>query len=581
MQGLLIPKFWANKDAESGRRLHINLRRIWKLTVLLIAVVTITPLILSTIIGYNVTQHAIESEILLRTSRLVSNTRRTITFFLSERKSALNFISRNNSYKKMQNPSRLKEILYNLKLEFGGFVDLGIIDASGMQKRYVGPYKLEGKNYIDQEWFQKISVHGGAFISDVFMGFRNVPHIIITIKKDLPDGSFYLLRATIDTGRFNNMLSEPESSGLGDAFVINNKGILQTPSRQYGHVLEKITLPIPDYSERTQVFEGRDPDRRTLIIGYAYIAQTPFILMIVKRKNELMESWHRTRLELIGFLIFSIIIILIVILGVSTYLVEKIHVADQQRVLTLHEAEYSNKMASIGRLAASVAHEINNPLAIINEKAGLIKDLFVFNKQHVEDQKLIGLVDSVIYSVDRCATITRRLLNFARRTESKIVSLNLKEVITEVLGFQGKEAEYKSIEVSVDVPDEIPELESDRGCLQEIFLNLFNNAFAAMDNGGKLEIIVRQPDQNHVSVNVIDEGCGIPQENLKRVFEPHFSTKTKSGGTGLGLSITYGLVRQIGGKISVQSEIGKGTNFSIILPLSFVKRSEKDENTVS
>ncbi len=143
----------------------------------------------------------------------------------------------------------------------------------------------------------------------------------------------------------------------------------------------------------------------------------------------------------------------------------------------------------------------------------------------------------------------------------------MREVLEEVLGFLEKEAEYRSIKVSLNVPDDIPEFESDRGKVQQIFLNLVNNAFAAMEDGGSLDITVKREDEDFISATVTDTGCGIQESDIKRIFEPFFSTKTKKGGTGLGLSITCGLVQEIGGKINVQSEVGKGTTFIINIPL--------------
>jgi signal transduction histidine kinase len=296
--------------------------------------------------------------------------------------------------------------------------------------------------------------------------------------------------------------------------------------------------------------------------------------MIVKQMDELMMTWYRTRTELILFLMVSITVILLVILGVSTYLVDRIFMADQKRVMTLHHVEYSNKMASIGRLAAGVAHEINNPLAIISEKAGLIMDLFTIKKEYTINPKLMGLVKSVLSSVERCANITRRLLNFSRHVDVSVEPMNLKEVIQDVLGFLGKEAEYRSISVSVKVPDDIPQLLSDRGRLQEILLNVINNAFAALSDGGRLDIVVRREGKDFLSLIVTDNGCGIPQADIERVFEPFFSTKGRKGGTGLGLSITYGLVQEIGGSIRVESEEGKGTTFTIKLPIKMQRKGD-------
>jgi signal transduction histidine kinase len=289
--------------------------------------------------------------------------------------------------------------------------------------------------------------------------------------------------------------------------------------------------------------------------------------MIVKKKSELMKEWYKTRLELIIFLLVSVSFILAVIIGTVTFMVNKVYAADERRLMALHQMEYSNKMASIGRMAASVAHEINNPLAIINEKAGLIKDIFTIKKQYADDPKLYSQLDSILNSVKRAGKITKRLLTFARNLEATIEPVHLGETIDEVLSFLQKEAEYRSLGIHVDVPADIPIIESDRGKLEQIFLNIINNAFAAMCDGGHLSIQVSRAGAEAVEVRFRDDGGGIAQEDLHRIFEPFFSTKTSQGGTGLGLSITCNLTHEIGGQISVDSDIGKGTCFTITLPL--------------
>jgi signal transduction histidine kinase len=566
------PKFWDHQDVAAGPfKSLFNFRKIWKLAVFLTAGVALIPLIFMATIDYNVAQNAIESEILLRTSRLVSNTRRSISFFLDERKLALNFIIHDNTLEDLNNPGRLSEILENLKKSIGGFCDIGVIDESGVQVNYVGPYHLIGVDYSNQAWYREV-VERHVYISDVFLGIRHVPHFVIAVKHNLPDGSFFVIRASLDMDWFRALLSDIELVGTGDAFIINQDGILQMPSRYQNAVLEKVPLSVPEYSTNTVVYQTSDKDERDLIVGYAYITDTPFILIVTKQKTELMKPWFETRSQLTGFLIFSISAILMVIIGVSTYLVNNVYLADQRRVMTLHQVEYANKLASIGRLAAGVAHEINHPLAIINEKAGLIKDIFSFRKEYTGDAKLNGLVDSIISSVERCGAITKRLLNFARHIEVSVQKLSIQSVVNDVLGFLVKEAEYKSITIAVDIPDDIPEFESDRGKLQQILLNLINNAFAAMTEGGLLEIKVSRHNEDKIAVMVADNGCGISESDMKRVFEPFFTTKSRTGGTGLGLSITYGLVQEIGGTIQVHSTVGKGTRFNIMLPLTYKKK---------
>lgn len=576
------PKFWDHYDVASGpHRSLFNFRRIWFLAVAVMAVVSLLPLIFITVVNYRATKRGFESEIRLRTVRLVSNIRRSVTFFLEERRSAVEFISRLHNRKELNRPDRLEFILENLKKSFGGFVDLGIIDDQGNQRAYVGPYALQGKNYADQDWFQQV-FQKGRYVSEVYLGFRRVPHLVIAVKHANGNGDFYVLRATLDTERFNHMVTMAESADTGDAFLINTQGELQTPSRTFGAVLKKIPLPVPAYSGHTEVFDFISPEGSPLMIGYAYIEDSPFILMMVKNKNKLMKEWNWTRLELIGFLILSVSVILLVILGTATYLVEQVYLADQRRVAMLHSVEYANKLASIGRLAAGVAHEINNPLAIINEKAGLIKDLFTYKTEYRADPRLIGLADSILTSVERCAAITRRLLRFARHMEVSIETVRLEDLVREVLGFVSKEAEYRSIEVKVEVEGEIPPFESDRGKLQQIFLNIINNAFAAVSDGGRLVITLKRENENFVSVSFADNGRGIPPEDLKRVFEPFFTTRSGQGGTGLGLSITYGLVQELGGTIQVRSTVGQGTCFTVTLPLKYEKRNrEIDADTIS
>ncbi len=570
------PKFWDHRNMASvPYRASCQFRRLWYGVISLTSAIALFPLIFLALIDYRATQHDLESEILLRTSRLVSKTSRTIFYFLEERRSALDFIVHDNSFEKCANPDRLSGILGNLKNSFGGFVDLGLIDSLGIQRAYVGPYSLTGKDYSDQEWYKQVVEHG-QYISNVFLGFRHIPHLVIAIKYASESGTCSVLRATLDTKKFNDMLSRLEMAGEGDAFVINHQGILQTPSRFHGKVFQKISLPIPEYAPRTRVFEWETADGVPLIIGYRYISDTPFILMVTKQKTELMKPWDNTRKELIGFLLISITFILLVVLGGTTYLVNRIYVADQELIMTLHEVEYSNKMASIGRLAAGVAHEINNPLAVINEKAGLIKDLLTIKKEYGKDDTLAGSIDVILSSVQRCGRITKRLLGFARHMDVSIQSIHVEEMVQEVLEFLHKEAEYRAVAISLNISDDIPKIETDAGKLQQVLLNIMNNAFTAMENGGHLDITAEMAGQEMVSITIADDGCGIPEANLKRVFEPFFSTNPGEGGTGLGLSITYGLVRELGGSIDVKSKVGKGTAFTLALPLAIGKKEKMD-----
>ena len=566
------PEFLSYTATDSGPfKSLFNFKKLWINRILILLCVALIPLICLATFTFMVTKDDTEIEINLRTIRLVSNAKRTISFFVSERKAALSYIIRSNSYEQINNNKQLAIILQSLKESIGGFTDLGVIDASGKQIQYVGPYDLQNVNYSSEEWFKEVAIRN-HFISDVFLGFRKVPHLIIAFKHTLPNGAFYVLRATLETERFNQILSDINLSGSEDAFLINKFGTIQTPSRSQGNVLSKTALPVPQYSEHTEVMEVTDSQLRKIVIGYAYIPETPFILMLTEEKTILMQPWRKTRNMIIFFVALSILAILVVVYWVATHLVNQVFLADLKRASTLHEVEQSSKLASIGRLAAGVAHEVNNPLAIINEKAGLMKDIFSYKEEYKHDTKILGLIDSILASVERCGKITKRLLGFARHLDISIQNVDIRAVIEDVLGFLVKEAEYRSIIVTVDIEEDIPQFETDRGKLQQILLNLINNAFAAMQDNGHLDIKICRVENDFVAVSVKDDGSGIPEEDLKRIFEPFFSTKTKTGGTGLGLSITYGLIQELNGKLGVVSKFGKGSEFTISLPLTNISK---------
>ncbi len=562
----LKPAFW--DQPEDPRTQLMNYRRLWKVTWGAAVAVSVLPVVILALINFyqfEVQYRLQRADITSQVHRLISNTRVQISYFLEERRAALAFIVRENSYQDLNEPLRLSRIFMNLKGAFGGFVDLGVIDHAGLQSAYIGPYTLQGRNYADQDWYKEVALRG-LHISDVFLGLRNFPHFVIAVKHENPDGTFFVLRATIDTNRLNELISAMNIHPSSDAFIVNEKGVLQTPSRYYGRILERFPLHVPTDISHTQMFESNDPQGKPLLLGFTKVEGAPFVLVAVKRPEVILERWGLLRINIILLEIFSIIAILVVTWKYSTNLVNRVYEADLKRAAILHEIEYTNKLASIGRLAAGVAHEINNPLAIINEKAGLLKDLIGARDHSPERERFLKTVDSILGSVKRVSAITHRLLGFARHFSVKVETLDLELLIQEVLGFLGKEAEYRNVTIDTHVEPGLPTIQSDRGQLQQVFLNIINNALGGVADGGRIDISLLSAPPERLAVRVADNGVGIPPENLKRIFEPFFTTKGERG-TGLGLSITYGIVQKLGGQIEVESEVGKGTTFTVYLPL--------------
>jgi two-component system NtrC family sensor kinase len=271
--------------------------------------------------------------------------------------------------------------------------------------------------------------------------------------------------------------------------------------------------------------------------------------------------------ELFFITILSIIFGIAVTAKIANTLVNRIKAAERERENAMAETEHASKLASIGRLASGVAHEINNPLAIINEKAGLMKDILESSGNLQQNkEKFFQLINSIFESVNRCRTITHRLLGFSRRMDISHDLIDLNDTIKEVIGFLEKEILFRNIHLKMNLREDLPKVESDKGHVQQVFLNIINNAIDAVDEGGLIEVST-DVKEKIIKVSIRDDGIGIPKDKLKHIFEPFYTTKEKGKGTGLGLSISYGIIQKLGGTIHVESELYKGTIFTIELPL--------------
>jgi signal transduction histidine kinase len=221
----------------------------------------------------------------------------------------------------------------------------------------------------------------------------------------------------------------------------------------------------------------------------------------------------------------------------------------------------ADKLSSIGLLAAGVAHEVNTPLAVISTYAQMLA------KQIAGDGHKSRLLEKIAKQTFRASEIVNSLLNFSRVSPTAFDEVSLNRVIQETLPLIEHQMEAAGIKLQLDLEEQLPPVKANAGKLQQVFLNLFLNARDAMESGGTLSVRSRSEGQT-VRVDVIDTGRGILPENLQRIFDPFFTTKTGRKGTGLGLSVTYGIVREHGGAIEVESQPGQGTRFHLEFPLA-------------
>ncbi|WP_022663590.1 sensor histidine kinase [Desulfospira joergensenii] len=533
--------------------------------IIVMLVITTLPLATMVMINYFQYRSHLRTQIISPLYAMAEKTRHSFELFLDQHLATIRFISATYNYDDLNDEKNIRKILISLKKEWRGFVDIGLINGEGTLVSYAGPYSLVGKNYSEQISFQETQVKG-KYISNVFMGHRKYPHIVIAVQHLSESGQSWIIRATVDTDFFDALISSMGLPRLTDAFLVNREGTLQTNSLYFGNTLENCNICLPRMTPSgTSRFRELNDQKQDYIIVSSAFSIADYVLVIVQPQSVALKSWYALKTEMIVIFFISLFVIIFSILKMATVMVNRIRTSDENRETMLEELQHAQKLSSIGRLAAGVAHEINNPLAIINEKAGLMSDLIDLSKDFHQKTKFSGLTQSILDSVNRCRTITHRLLGFSKRIDIKIEEIDMNNIIHEVLAFMEKDILYRKIDISLNLSESLVLIQSDHGQIQQILINLLSNAFAAVEDLGRVEIQTENTVDNGIRVIISDNGCGMPKDVLKNIFDPFFSTK-KEKGTGLGLSITYGIIKKLGGQISVDSQLGKGSVFTFNLP---------------
>jgi two-component system NtrC family sensor kinase len=244
--------------------------------------------------------------------------------------------------------------------------------------------------------------------------------------------------------------------------------------------------------------------------------------------------------------------------------------AEREKDWSEEQLLQSQKLAAIGELSAGIAHEINNPLAIIRQEAEWL--LHLFKKESPPDAAEIkNCLTEVVHQVDRAREITHNLLNFARRQQPVVQAVDLNRLVEDMSLLVAKEAQHNRISMVKQLQPDLPSINSDAPLLRQVILNLLNNAIQATGPDGTVTVTTRV-DANQVMVQVDDTGSGISKENIAQIFDPFFTTKPQGKGTGLGLSICHGIIERLGGRISAASEEGKGASFTVKLPPALDRR---------
>ena len=555
-----------------------------KITILIL-VVSFFPMMLTTGILFYRFHLTYSEKIQAHISELVKKHTQNIDTFLSEKLGNIQYLARQFDTRQLSPEIFLKQHLKLLKNEYGDvFTDLGLVNKNGLQFAYEGPFNFENADYKDAEWFLK-AIDKPFYISDVFVGLRGHPHFIIAVKVK-SNGFDYILRSTINFGAFNSLVENIHIGKTGIAFIINEKGQLQTQTEK--GLNPSIIASMKDRNSyknnETIITEKQDTSGNNYLYVSSMLKNIDWLMVFRQDINDAFHDLWKTQVLTLVIFILGCIAILFVAITLPSNIIKLISSADKKSEVMNKQVVESGKLATIGELAAGIAHEINNPVAIMVEEAGWIDDLL--EEEDLNESENLDEFKRALRQINtqgkRCKEITHKLLSFARKTDSTINDVQINDSVKEIVSLTTQMARYNNVLIKTNLMDNIPYIRISPSELQQVILNLINNAIDAMEKiGGEIliETRVSKSEKNHLLISIEDDGPGIANDNLARIFDPFFTTKAVGKGTGLGLSICYGIIEKMGGKIDVYSQVGVGTKFRIWIPFQVDSTEDTDNQS--
>lgn len=529
-------------------------------------------------IGYFTFSHTIETRTMQTLKRIVNDHRHMIESFLMERKASLEFVADSYTFDDLMKPKMLGDILERLQRESNAFLDIGVFNDSGVHVAYHGPYKLTGKNYSNEEWFKTVT-RQGYYISDAFMGFRNTPHFIIAVTRKM-NGHTWVLRATIDTYVFNDLVENIRIGQTGEAYIINAQSLFQTKRRSGGNLLEMDTDEIlfPENDSESHTFLAKSKDGIKYLYAVTWMKDKHWLLVVRQEESDAFKTIRSAAYLAVLITLLGSIMIVGIAFYLTDRLVRRMEGLDTEKTQLNQQLIGASRLAELGEMAAGFAHEINNPLQIMKSEHSLIKMLLgeiIEEKNLEESEPLADIHDSlnqIELQISRCGTITQSILKFGRQGEPNPQAMDIHQITPEVVGMIKKKAFVQDVEIQESYGDSPILIHGDPPELQQVLLNLLNNAMDAIEDSknrssGIITVKTGRREDGTAKIEIADNGKGISPEDMNKIFTPFFTTKPVGKGTGLGLSVCFGIINKMGGTMEVFNNPEGGTNFAISLPV--------------
>ncbi|MDR2551139.1 MAG: histidine kinase [Desulfobulbus sp.] len=512
--------------------------------------------------------HTLKESAKLSLAAVAESQKNTIDLYLQERVVNLYNLFHSKDFSLNPTQEQMDTLLANLKHFNDGFVDVGFFDPKGVQIAYAGPFHaLLGMDYSHESWYRNLlEDHRNYLISDIYLGFRKIPHFTIAIKQVF-DNQTYMMRASLDPDKFYIFLRAISQGKEVESTLINHEGIYQVVDPGRSQFPNRSDF-IPPTASPAGVEEFERDDQK-MLVAFTPIKETPWTLLAMQPVSVAQAGMIKARLVLtISLVVISLLLSAIIFFTIKRLVDRARRMAEKGQQLQEMLA-HASKLASIGELAAGVAHEINNPLAIIMATSGVIRDMLnpEFELDHSPEAiyKELSVIDT---AANRAKGITRKLQDMGKSRVPSVVECDVNALLGEVVASLKKvELKPKHIEIANNLASDLPRIFAEPEPLRQVFANILINASDAIDDKGTISITT-EAKEDTILVTITDSGRGIPPENLPRIFNPFFTTKGGGRGTGLGLSIAASIVKYLGGVIRVNSIPGTGSSFTILLPIN-------------
>jgi two-component system NtrC family sensor kinase len=522
-------------------------------------------------------QYTIKETGRLNLAAIAESQRNTVDLFLQERVFNIQGLFHAKDFSMEPTGSQMQTYLENLQQVSDAVIDVGFLDAHGRQTGYAGSFPhLLNQNYSDQPWYLTLSTgKQNFFISDIYTGFRNKPHFTIGVKQ-IVQGQTVVLRATLDPDKFYQFLRTIHRGRGSESFIINQSGLYQVVDPNRGQLFDTSDyVPPKDQSSGASeiVIQGR-----SILMAHAWLKEADWALIVSEPLTIAYAEVYRARRIMF---VSSILIILVVIAALwktSQMLIGKAREQAAKKEDMYMQLVHATKMASLGELATGVAHEINNPLAIILATSEVLKDRLnpEFGMDHGAEV-LMAELKTIDQAVIRARGITQQLLNYGRKTKPQRVLTDVNQLLVEVLsGFKAREFSLADIDLQRHFTEDLPGITTDPDQMRQVIFNLLNNAGDAISGPGEIIVSTSVDKHGKLHITIADTGCGMDQDQLKRIFDPFYSTKEVGKGTGLGLSLSLAIVESMGGTIAVRSTPGVGSSFDVIFPVRTLAETSED-----